>query len=64
LVTRRRCARSCGRAATPRVTQSLPLTQELLAQMIGVQRNAVSFVAHALQQAGVISYSPGASRNQ
>jgi CRP-like cAMP-binding protein len=39
--------------------QSLPLTQELLAQMIGVQRNAVSLVAHALQQAGVISYSRG-----
>lgn len=39
--------------------QSLPLTQELLAQMIGVQRNAVSLVAHALQQAGIISYSRG-----
>jgi CRP-like cAMP-binding protein len=39
--------------------QSLPLTQELLAQMIGVQRNAVSLVAHALQQAGTISYSRG-----
>jgi hypothetical protein len=33
------------------------LTQELLAQMIGVQRNAVSIVAHALQQAGIIRYS-------
>ena len=32
---------------------------ELLAQMIGVQRNAVSLVAHTLQQAGVISYSRG-----
>jgi CRP-like cAMP-binding protein len=39
--------------------QHLPLTQELLAQMIGVQRNAVSLVAHTLQQAGVISYSRG-----
>lgn len=39
--------------------ESLPLTQELLAQMIGVQRNAVSLVAHALQQAGIISYSRG-----
>jgi len=27
--------------------------------MIGVQRNAVSIVAHALQEAGVISYSRG-----
>jgi CRP-like cAMP-binding protein len=39
--------------------QTLPLTQELLAQMIGVQRNAVSIVAHALQQAGIIRYSRG-----
>jgi CRP-like cAMP-binding protein len=39
--------------------QSLPLTQELLAQMIGVQRNAVWLVAHTLQQAGIISYSRG-----
>ena len=37
----------------------LPLTQELLARMIGVQRNAISIVAHALQQAGIISYSRG-----
>jgi hypothetical protein len=27
--------------------------------MIGVQRNAVSIIAHALQQAGIISYSRG-----
>jgi len=38
---------------------TLPLTQELLARMIGVQRNAVSIVAHALQEAGIISYSRG-----
>lgn len=37
----------------------LPMTQELLARMIGVQRNAISIVAHALQRAGVISYSRG-----
>jgi CRP-like cAMP-binding protein len=40
-------------------TESLPLTQELLAQMIGVRRNAVSIVAHAFQQAGLVSYSRG-----
>jgi hypothetical protein len=34
-----------------------PMTQELLARMIGVQRNAISIVAHALQQARVMSYS-------
>jgi CRP-like cAMP-binding protein len=39
--------------------ETLPMTQELLARMIGVQRNAVSIVAHALQEAGVISYSRG-----
>jgi len=38
---------------------TLPMTQELLARMIGVQRNAVSVVAHALQQARVLSYSRG-----
>jgi CRP-like cAMP-binding protein len=37
----------------------LPLTQEFLARMIGVRRNAVSIVAHALQQAGTIRYSCG-----
>ena len=39
--------------------ESLPMTQELLARMIGVQRNAVSIVAHELQRAGVLSYSRG-----
>ena len=39
--------------------ETLPLTQESLAQLIGVQRNAISIVAHALQRAGIISYSRG-----
>ena len=39
--------------------ESLPMTQEQLARMIGVQRNAISIVAHALQQAGVLGYSRG-----
>jgi CRP-like cAMP-binding protein len=39
--------------------EALPLTQELLARMIGVQRNAISIVAHGLQQAGVIGYNRG-----
>jgi CRP-like cAMP-binding protein len=39
--------------------ETLPMTQEVLARMIGVQRNAVSIVAHALQQANVLSYSRG-----
>jgi hypothetical protein len=37
----------------------LPLTQEFLARMIGVQRNAISIVAHALREAGAIRYSRG-----
>jgi CRP-like cAMP-binding protein len=38
---------------------NLPMTQELLARLIGVQRNAISIVAHALQRAGIITYSRG-----
>jgi CRP-like cAMP-binding protein len=38
---------------------TLSLTQDFLAQMIGVQRNSVSVVAHKLQQAGIIRYSRG-----
>jgi CRP-like cAMP-binding protein len=38
---------------------AIPLTQELLAQMIGVRRNAISLVAHSLQRAGIIRYSRG-----
>jgi CRP-like cAMP-binding protein len=37
----------------------LNLTQDFLAQMIGVQRNSVSTVAHTLQQAGIIKYARG-----
>ena len=39
--------------------ETLPPTQELLAQSIDVQRNAISIVAHALQQPGIISYRRG-----
>jgi CRP-like cAMP-binding protein len=37
----------------------LLLTQDFLAQRIGVQRNSVSTVAHTLQQAGIIKYTRG-----
>ena len=40
-------------------SEALPLTQEFLAQMIGVRRNAVSIVAHTFQLAGLVSYSRG-----
>lgn len=38
---------------------TLHLTQDFLAQMIGVQRNSVSIIAHELQQAGIIKYARG-----
>lgn len=37
----------------------LPLTQEFLAEMLGVRRSSVSVVAHTLQQAGLIKYRRG-----
>jgi CRP-like cAMP-binding protein len=37
----------------------LLLTQEFLAEMLGVQRSSVSPVAHTLQEAGLIRYSRG-----
>jgi CRP-like cAMP-binding protein len=40
-------------------SDNLPFTQELLAQMLGVQRSSVATVAHTLQQAGLIRYSRG-----
>jgi CRP-like cAMP-binding protein len=46
-------ARDLWDGATP------PMTHEWLARLIGVQRNAISIVARALQQAGIISHSRG-----
>jgi CRP-like cAMP-binding protein len=37
----------------------IPLTQELLSEMLGVRRSSVSEVASALQAAGLIRYSRG-----
>jgi CRP-like cAMP-binding protein len=39
--------------------QPLPLTQEALAFMLGVQRTTVTAVARSLQEAGLISYRRG-----
>jgi CRP-like cAMP-binding protein len=39
--------------------EPLPLTQECLAELLGVRRNAVSIVAHAFLEAGLIRYSRG-----
>ena len=46
---------TADRAASDTVT----LTQELLAEMLGVRRTSVTEVAHKIQEQGVISYSRG-----
>jgi CRP-like cAMP-binding protein len=40
-------------------TEALPITQELLAEMLAVQRTTVTAAARALQQAGLIAYKWG-----
>jgi Mn-dependent DtxR family transcriptional regulator len=43
-------------------SDEMQLTQEFLAQMLGVRRTAVSLVAGTLQKAGFIKYSRGRIR--
>jgi len=38
---------------------TLPLTQEFLAQMLGVQRSSVTLIARKLQESGLIKYKRG-----
>jgi CRP-like cAMP-binding protein len=40
-------------------SDSLPLTQEFLSQMLGIRRTTVTLVAQALQEAGLIRYRRG-----
>lgn len=42
--------------------ESVPLTQEFMAQMLGVRRSSVSEVAGRLQKSGAISYARGRIR--
>ena len=37
----------------------MSLTQEYIAEMLGVRRTSVSVVAHTLQKAGMIKYARG-----
>ena len=55
-----RCARWLLTAMDRSGSDCLPLTQELMAEMLGVHRPTVSIVARSLQQAGMIRYSRGA----
>ena len=41
------------------MSDTLPLTQEFLSQMLGVQRSSVTLVARKLQEVGLISYRRG-----
>ena len=40
-------------------TDTIPLTQEFLAQMLGVRRTTVTIIAHALQERGLLRYHRG-----
>jgi CRP-like cAMP-binding protein len=40
-------------------SDTLPLTQEFLSQMLGVQRSSVTLVARKLQESGLIRYRRG-----
>ena len=40
-------------------SEHVPLTQEFLSHMLGVQRTSVSLCAHTLQKSGLIQYTRG-----
>jgi CRP-like cAMP-binding protein len=54
-----RLAKWLLRAADLRGEDDLPLTQEYIAQMLGVRRTSVTMVAGTLQEAGLIRYTRG-----
>ena len=54
-----RLSRWLLRAADLHGSDELPLTQEYIAQMLGVRRTSVTVVARTLQEAGLISYKRG-----
>ena len=58
-VVESRLARWLLRAADLHGSDELPLTQEYIAQMLGVRRTSVTLIARTLQQAGLIRYSRG-----
>lgn len=56
---RQRCARWILTTHDRSELDRLPLTQEFLAEMLGVKRNAISIVARELQAMGIIEYKRG-----
>ena len=56
---RQRCARWVLTTRDRFEADTVPLTQELLADMLGVKRNAISVVARDFQGAGMIDYKRG-----
>jgi len=54
-----RFARWLLRMADLSGSNALPLTQEYIAQMLGVRRTSVTVVARTLQEAGMIRYARG-----
>jgi len=58
-VVEQRCAKWLLMAHDRVRTDIFPLTQELLAQMLGVRRSTVSEVAERMQHDGLISYRQG-----
>ena len=54
-----RLSRWLLRAADLHGSDELPLTQEYIAQMLGVRRTSVTVVARTLQEAGMIRYRRG-----
>lgn len=56
---RQRCARWILTTHDRTETDRLPMTQEFLAEMLGVKRNAISIVARDLQRMGIIEYKRG-----
>jgi len=54
-----RLARWLLRATDLRGSDELPLTQQYIAEMLGVRRTSVTVVARTLQEAGMIRYTRG-----
>jgi CRP-like cAMP-binding protein len=54
-----RLARWLLRARDLAGSDTLPFTQEHLAEMLGVRRTSVTTAAHALQESGMVSYQRG-----